>query len=313
MRRRRAGTVLAEEALAMNQSTRLLRSVLPVLALVAAGCGDSGGPLVPPDGGANPTGGVGGSKVGTGGSGTGGDGGGGGGDLGGTGGSETGGAGGGSGGTGGSGATGGSYGGAGGAAGAGGYYPTGGAGGGYGGYGDYPTGGAGGGYGSGGAGGYYPTGGAGGYAGGFGGSYGGMGGGYGGFGGAPLPPDPLRDELAGAFCAAGERCCKPEDGFPDASYCKFGISQNLAFTLGQMRASQAAGRSTIDEAALKACVQKLQTGACRDISSLIFGGQTDVPGCPRITMGKVAQDEGCDRDFECLDGLYCDGAACRAR
>jgi hypothetical protein len=132
----------------------------------------------------------------------------------------------------------------------------------------------------------------------------------------PLPPDPLRDDLAKAYCGAGDRCCKPDDpfAFGRGPFCPYYLGQNLTSILGQMRASQAAGRSTIDEAALKACVQSLQTAACKDIASLLVAPSLNaVPGCPRVTMGKVAEGDGCDRDFECLDGLYCDGSICRAR
>ena len=331
----------------MNPRLPFRSIVITGLLAAAAGCGNGGMPLTTPDGGdgrdatPNATGGTGGGPNATGGSpGTGGGAGGTGGEetggAGGTGGTYvTGGAGGGGGfggfGTGGYGGGGGrpvtggaggySYGGSGGATGGAGGYSYGGSGGfagsyggsagyGYGGYGGYGGFGgfATGGYGYGGYAGF-PTGGAGGYA------TGGIGGyGYGGFGGS-LPPDPVRDQLSEAYCAAGNRCCQPEVFFPEPAYCKFIVNQNLTFLLGQMRASQAAGRSTLDEAALKACVQKLQTGECKDISALVTPGAftTDVPGCPRITMGNVMEGGGCDRDFECTDGLYCDGATCRAR
>jgi hypothetical protein len=248
------------------------------------------------------------------------------------------------------GGAGGSYGGAGGYGGyggAGGYPGVGGSGyagaggsgyagaGGYGGYGAY-GGGVGGSPGYGG----YAGGGYGGYAGG---GYGGFGGdmcpwGYGGVGGSvaspdggvagaggspspspcyqppPLPADPQRDVLVNAFCEAGTRCCAGNYSFPFQSYCQYQVGLGLTQTLGQMRASQAAGRSTIDEAAIKACADRLKTAVCKDIAGMLIGTQrTDVPGCPRITQGKVAEGGGCDRDFECLDGLYCDGANCRAR
>jgi hypothetical protein len=61
------------------------------------------------------------------------------------------------------------------------------------------------------------------------------------------------------------------------------------------------------------CLSNLQTGACRDISGVLTGqGEQDVPGCSNITTGLVAIDGGCDRNFECVDGSYCDGAFCRA-
>jgi hypothetical protein len=126
----------------------------------------------------------------------------------------------------------------------------------------------------------------------------------------------VRDELAKAYCGATERCCKPDEFPPYGTgpFCAYNLAQNLTFMLGQMRASQAAGRSIIDEAALKACEQSLQTGACKDISGLLMLSQAaEVPGCARITQGKVAEGDGCDRDFECLDGFYCDGSVCKAR
>ena len=306
-----------------HRAAPLPRSAL-ITSLLAASCG-GGTPLSMPDGGSTDAGLTGGS----GGSGGSGDGGAGGfkatGGQPGTGGSGTGGS-----GPGGSGG----YAGVGGSGGYGGYFPTGGVGG-YGGNwgtggsgtgGNRATGGVGGNWGTGGSGGYggtggyYGTGGIGGYGGGC-----VCPGGTGGYGGAgpypypcycppPLPPDPLRDELTDAYCGAGERCCKPEDGFVFGGYCKYDLGQNLTSLLGQVRASQAAGRSVFDEAALKACAQKLKTDACKDIAPLLSGSMlADVPGCPRITMGKVAEGEGCDRDFECLDGLYCDGASCRPR
>jgi hypothetical protein len=297
------------------------------------------------------SGGAGGSKEigGSGGSDTGGEGGslgGSGGSFGGSGGSA------GSGGTGGAGGSfggaGGSFGGAGGSfGGAGGSF--GGAGGSFGGAGGSVTGGsigsggAGGSVGSGGSfgtGGFFGTGGSwgiGGYGGYYCPPYGGHGGyGYGDAGAPPdsgaadggivapdpclppLPPDAQRDELAKAYCGAAERCCKPGElftfPFGGGPSCSYYAAQNLISILGQMRASQVAGRSTIDESAFKACIQNLQTGACKDVAGVLtFAQGTDVPGCPRITQGKVADGEGCDRDFECLDGLYCDGATCRPR
>ena len=228
-------------------------------------------------------------------------------------------------------------------------YGYGGAGGyGYGGYGAAGSGGSayGGNYGYGGVGGYYPTGGSYGYGGyGYGGSYG-CGGYYGGgyagaygypdagsydpalpipadAGGArpapycppPPPPDPVRDEIAKSYCSALSRCCNPYEGpFPESYYCIQQVSYGIGSILAEIRISQAAGRSSLDESALKVCLQRLQTGACRDLSGLLTGSfPQDVPGCQNITDGHVMVGGGCDRTFECVDGSYCDGATCRQR
>lgn len=131
-----------------------------------------------------------------------------------------------------------------------------------------------------------------------------------------LPPDPQRDQIANAFCGAIDRCCKGADRnyFPFPGFCAYQVGQNLIGVLGQMRASQAAGRTMIDQTAIDACVKKLQTDSCSGISpSVVYRSLEDVPGCQAIAVGKVAEGASCDRNFECVSGLYCDGATCRAR
>lgn len=234
------------------------------------------------------------------------------------------------------GGAGGSHGGSSGGPGSGGSYGTGGSGGSYGGGGgpgsggSYGTGGSAGGsgtggtYGTGGIGGSYGTGGMGGGRGGSAGSPGCWYGGVGGYGGSfypsggsggcqPLPEDPVRDELAAALCAAAERCCKPEEYWPLGDSCVQNTAFRIADQLGEIRLSQAAGRSTLDEAAVSACAAKLDAGLCPELSLIVTESiPLHLPGCPRAVMGHVAIGGGCDRSFECVDGAYCDGAICRA-
>jgi hypothetical protein len=78
-----------------------------------------------------------------------------------------------------------------------------------------------------------------------------------------------------------------------------------------MRISQANGRSTIDEGAIKLCVEQLNTAMCIDISGLLTGATpADMPGCGRIAKGLVPTGGGCDRNYECMEGNYCNGVAC---
>jgi hypothetical protein len=231
------------------------------------------------------------------------------------------------------GSTGGSGGGVGGGAGTSGGFA--GSGGGYGGYGGFAGGGGSSGSGGyGGSAGYGGSGGTGGGVfcylggGGYGGggsggsSYGGQGGSawypvQGGTGGVPAVADPVRDALAEAFCGASSRCCPDGQGQVGqcrGEICPRAISTAIGSTFVEMRRSTSMGRARLDEAALSACTARLKTGACPDLSRLLEGtASAEAFGCEEFVTGLVTDGGSCDRSFECVDGLYCDGANCRPK